>query len=377
MKILAITPTYYPHIGGIEQVVYQLCRHSRAHGIAMDVAHVATQFKHPVQTVIDGVCVHQLPLHGHRLLGLAPGLGRIARDYDLLHVHDPQLTAITTNVRLFCGNLPAVLSTHGGFRHTATLSAFKALFEKTLLRPALGHYRAILASSPGDLTYFGQFSPRVVSCGNGIDMASFAVAPGGPPRPLTRWIYWGRLSRNKRVDLVIDYAAHARATGFPVDLLICGRDFEGLAEGLKAKVASLGLAEAIRFVPFLSQEELRAEIATRGVAVTATEHEGFGLSTVEALAAGLLVVCRDMAPLNHFITDANGLHLAFDQSERDRAQLTTFLSRAPAQVDAMRAAALTMAATYDWGRVIEGYLEQYRLALPRQARSGSLPHRAA
>lgn len=363
MKILAITPTYYPHIGGIEQVVYQLARHSRAHGITMDVAHVATEFKRYACVEMDGVRVHQVPLHGHRLLGLAPALGRIARDYDLLHVHDPQFSAITTNVRLFCGQIPAVLSTHGGFRHTRKLAALKSLFEKGLLGPALAHYRAILASSPGDLAYFSRFSPRVVSCGNGIDMASFAVDADAGPRSLNRWIYWGRLSGNKRVDLAIDYVAHARAAGHPVDLLICGRDFDGLLGGLKAQVAALGLEEAVRFVPFLSQDQLRVEIAQRGIAITATEHEGFGLSTVEALAAGLIVLCRDMAPLNHFVTPANGLYLAFDHGESDRSRLAAFLSSDAAQVTQMRAAALKTATTYDWSTVIEGYLEHYRKAL--------------
>lgn len=368
MKILAITPTYYPHIGGIEQVVFQLARHSQARGVTMDVAHVATEFKKAGCIELDGVRVHQVPLHGHRLLGLAPALGAIARDYDLLHVHDPQLSAITTNVRLFCGKKPAVLSTHGGFRHTRKLALLKSLFETLLLRSALGHYRAILASSPGDLAYFGQFSSHVMPCGNGIDMAGFAVgapdaSPGAGSRDVHRWIYWGRLSRNKRVDLAIDYVGMARAAGHPVELLICGRDFEGLADGLKAKVATMGLDQAITFVPFLTQEQLRAEIARRGVAITATEHEGFGLSTVEAMAAGLIVMCRDMAPLNHFVKPENGLYLNFDHGSQDKERLSTFLEADETRLSAMREAALAMAATYDWNRVIEGYLEQYRQAL--------------
>lgn len=363
MKILAITPTYYPHIGGIEQVVRQLVMHSRAKGVTMDVAHVATEFKTYACVDVDGVRVHQVPLHGHRLIGLAPALGRIAQDYDLLHAHDPQLSALTTNIRLFCGQKPALLSTHGGFRHTRRMALLKSLFEASLLRPALRHYRAILASSPGDLAYFGQFSDRVVSCGNGIDMPSFAVAQTGAPRDVKRWIYWGRLSRNKRVDLVIDYVDMARKAGHDVELLVCGRDFEGLADGLKAKVAALGLDHAVRFVPFLTQEDLRAEIARRGVSITATEHEGFGLSTVEALAAGLIVMCRDMAPLNHFVTPDNGVHLAFDQGEADRRKLTAFLEADSARREAMRKAALDMARTYDWSGVIEGYLDQYRKAL--------------
>jgi alpha-1,3-mannosyltransferase len=117
MKVLSVTPTYHPEIGGLEQVVMQLAQRVRPHGVTMDVAHVAAGLKHESCTV-QGIEVFRLPLHGNRMIGWAPSLGRLARGYDLLHVHDPQLLALSGNIRWQCGGTPAVLSTHGGFWHT-------------------------------------------------------------------------------------------------------------------------------------------------------------------------------------------------------------------------------------------------------------------
>src|SRR5436305_867127 len=111
MRVLSVTPTFFPSSGGIENLVLDLALKVAPLGVQMDVAHIAVGLRRSQDTV-RGIVVHRLPLYGHRLVGLAPGLHSLARRYDLLHVHDPQLMAISANVRLLCGKLPAVLSTH-------------------------------------------------------------------------------------------------------------------------------------------------------------------------------------------------------------------------------------------------------------------------
>lgn len=362
MKILSITPAFAPQIGGIEMVVQELSTRLNALGHQVDVAHVHTAHRSLHTEQLGGLTVHRVPLLGHRLLGLAPALGPLAAGYDLIHVHDPQLMAITASVRLFAGSVPAVLSTHGGFHHTQQLSLFKCLFERFGLRRALSHYRSVLASSVADEAYFRGFSDRVALCSNGVATDKFGVVPVDQDRPLNRWIYWGRLSRNKRVDQLIDTVALAHREGLPVDLLICGRDADGLADQLKAQVVSLGLTSAIRFESHLDDEALLRELHTRGVYVTASEHEGFGLSVVEAMAAGLFVLCRDMTPLNTFVqAGANGGFLGFD-AQRNDVQTLSWLGAVDDQGRARgRHAAKAVADLYGWDGVVkqfEGYLQR-------------------
>ena len=128
MRILSITSTFFPHVGGLEKVVLELAMRLREHGVAMDVAHVAPGLRRGTEEVY-GITVYRIPLHGSRFLGWAPALRSLKHNYDLLHVHDPQLLAISANVRWTCRDVPAVLSTHGGFWHTNSLSLLKRLFE--------------------------------------------------------------------------------------------------------------------------------------------------------------------------------------------------------------------------------------------------------
>jgi len=363
MKILAVTPTFFPQVGGLEQVVLELALRMREHGITMDVAHVAVGLS-SASEMVHGVLVHRIPLYGTRVFGWAPGLRSLARGYDLLHVHDPQLLAITGNVRLSCGKIPAVLSTHGGFWHTNRGYLVKRVYEATFLRGSVRHYRRVLASSASDFEYYRRLVGRVELCSNGVHVKRFNRVESRDHTSLNAWIYWGRLSRNKRVDLVIDYAAAMHRRGRPVQLLICGQDFDGLMPELTEQIERLQMRSFVRFETFMNNVELLDELQRRSIFITASEHEGFGLTVVEAMAAGLIVVCRDIAPINGFFEHGkSGWSLKFDGSDGDCRSLETLLSLNPAAMDAMSGAAREAAAMHDWSVAVPNFVLHYQQVL--------------
>lgn len=360
MRVLAVTPTFLPETGGIESVIFELASRAQMLGFTMDVAHISTRIKKFEAIQESGILIYRIPLRGSRLVGIAPDLAEIAHQYDLIHAHDPQVTSITHNLFLFCSKVPAVLSTHGGFWHTRRLRLFKWLYKRILLRTMLRRYKVILADSKLDYAHFEPYARNIVLCQNGIDFKSFSRG-SAPSRSINQWICWGRLSRNKRIDLVIEYVSHARKLGFPVELLICGKDFDGLLDSLRAQVQQLGLSNVISFVAFLSPDELIDSLRKRAVFITATEYEGFGLSILEAMAAGQVVICRNIEPINNFVRHGKtGWHLAFDNSSTDQASLYEFLSQSTAQLSDLSASGTAVALEYDWDNVMRIFFEQYQ-----------------
>ena len=363
MRVLSITPTFAPQVGGIESVVKDLATHVRPLGVDMDVAHVATAHRDLRREQVESLQVWRVPLRGTRLVGAAPSLWKLAKDYDLLHVHDPHLLALTANVRWGCADVPAVVSTHGGFRHTRSHATIKHLYERSFLPSALRHYRAVLASSVADLQYFGRYCDHVVLCNNGVDVGKFARVGIRENKSLLRWIYWGRLSRNKRVDQVIDCVAAAREMGYEIDLLVVGSDFDGLLEGLRTKVGELKLPK-VNFAPHLDDESLIRELETRGVFVTASTHEGFGLGVVEAMAAGLIVVCRDMVPLNSFVkSQESGFFLRFDGAESDKKTLAQLLRLSEVESHDLSVRARQSVQSYNWQAAAARFVDHYNRVL--------------
>lgn len=375
MRVLAVTPSFHPQLGGVEQVALELALRVPPHGVRMDVAHVATGLEGRTETV-QGVTVHRVPLYGNRFVGWAPGLGPLARDYDLLHVHDPQLLAVTSNVRRACADIPAVLSTHGGFWHTNRKYVFKRMYEITLLQGALQHYRRVLASSTADFEYYRHLIDHIELCTNGVDVKRFGAVDRTGREDFSRWVFWGRLSDNKRVDLVIDYLAHAHRLGHPVELLVCGQDVDGRLRELELQVARLGLGACVIFEPYLDDAALAAALRDRRIYITASEYEGFGLAVVEAMAAGLVVIARDRPPLNGFFVDGrSGCALAFDHSAEDLCKLAALLASDPSQVRAMGLAAREAASAYDWEAVAPRFAQHYREVLAAKPQDRLSPAR--
>jgi alpha-1,3-mannosyltransferase len=364
LKILSITPTYLPEVGGIESFVRELATRISRGGSQVDVAHVSAS--HPAFAVseMDGINVYRVPIVGNRLVGYARGLGRLASGYDLLHVHDPQLMLLTANVMLQCRDIPAVLSPHGGFRHTAQHQAFKQFHERFLMRRLLRHYRKILPGSDSDMSYFSAFTDHLEKNEPGVNFSKFGSGRStGVPDP-ARWIYWGRWSRNKRIDAVIDTIALARDNGIAIDLLIAGPDFDKLGESLQAKIDSLGLGASIRMRPYIEDAALMDELQQRTVFITGSEYEGFGIGIVEAMAAGKIVVCRDIRPINGFVDKSEtGFFLDFDNGPNDLATLREITSLDAARCEAMSAAAQRKAKRYDWEPVALRFAELYAKAL--------------
>ena len=333
-----------------------------------DVAHVARNLDNGSER-FRGIAVRRTPLYGHFFVGWAPGLRNAVADYDLLHVHDPQLLSLTANVMVYGGGKPAVLSTHGGFLHTRKFARFKSLHERWLMSYMLSRYRLVLASSSSDECYYSRFARNVVLAENGVDVSRFsAIRPNEDQSPWN-WVYWGRLSQNKRLDQVISLAKRARMLGYPVSLVITGKDFDGTESELRAGLDP----EAASFVTLYgpsSDAELSVLIRQSTVFVTASEHEGFGLSIVEAMAAGLVVICRDIPPLNGFVDGECGLLMNFDGSDLDTQKLSAFLRNFDNRRLSLRTEARTRAQRYDWSVAVKKFVKFYQETLRHAGETG-------
>lgn len=91
---------------------------------------------------------------------------------------------------------------------------------------------------------------------------------------------------NKNVGLVIDAWKILRDRGFALPLVVVG-----LGKGARAetqdKVDSLGLADSVTVLPWLSIEEFRERFTSAGLVVFPSDFEGFGLPAVEAMRLGI------------------------------------------------------------------------------------------
>ncbi len=106
-------------------------------------------------------------------------------------------------------------------------------------------------------------------------------------------LYVGSIFNRRRLpDLIAAFAA--AASDMPdTRLVIVGADRTWPAQDLEATAAGLGVGPKVEVRRYVSEDELRGLYARASVFAFLSEYEGFGLTVLEALAAGLPAVVLD------------------------------------------------------------------------------------
>jgi glycosyltransferase involved in cell wall biosynthesis len=177
-------------------------------------------------------------------------------------------------------------------------------------------------------------SGRVVVIPNALDMAAVRAAVSRDWRAAAAWPadavvigYAGRLARNKGADVLLAAVAQLHARGLPVRLVVVGDGAEGL--GLEAQALSLGIDGITRFVGRVPRGDVYGAIKGFDVAVVPSREEGFGLSALEAMAAGVPVVASRVDALKEVVLEgATGLLVTVDDPSALAVRLANLVSDA-------------------------------------------------
>ena len=363
MKVLQVVRQYHPSTGGMEEYVVNLCRQLRRRGHETDVATLDYLFKSdtslPPYGRHEDIDIIRLPSWGNARYFFAPRLLELAPRYDLVHVHGVDFFIELMGVFRRLHGKPVVLSTHGGFFHTAWFPTFKQAYFHSLTRYALRGVDCIIASSPSDEQLFRRISKRVRLVANGIDYAAFAGIEKVVERG--RLVFVGRMSRNKRVDRLLLVLAQLRKSQPQARLVVIGPDWEGLGSGLERLASELGLTEAIQFKGPLPREEMLAELGRAHLFVSASEYEAFGISTVEAMAGGTVVAVNHIPAFGDIIDDGRtGFLVDFEDESGAAAMLESIITMPLESISTIGAAAREAARRYDWQTVADEVIAIYK-----------------
>ena len=135
---------------------------------------------------------------------------------------------------------------------------------------------------------------------------------------------------------------------------------------LRAHAARLGVESDVRFLAWVSAEELEGLYVAAAGFVFPSLAEGFGLPVLEAMARGVPVACSGRGALAEVAGDAA---LLFDPtSEAAIAAAVTQLVTDRAAGERLAAAGRKRAARFSWRETANGTLEAYRRALANRRR---------
>ncbi|MEM6602477.1 MAG: WecB/TagA/CpsF family glycosyltransferase [Pseudomonadota bacterium] len=296
MKILHIVRQFKPGQGGLENYVASLVSHQKAnHSVQIVTLDrvFGTGRALRGEEIIDDVPVKRISFLGTRQCFL-PFLNPFyLGQFDIVHIHGAdQLLDLVAFYSLFCRKLRRGLffTTHGLFFHTPSLQKIKSVYFRTISRFSLSRMQKIYAISGNDAEHLKKIKASSEILYNPIEPFTDIRAEGED------FVYIGRISANKRIDVLLDFYAKLREQKSKVGHLhIIGGDAENLRPDLETHCKRLGLTDHVTFHGFVSPEEMRKILSQCRYNISASRYEGFGLAMVEGMSAGLIPVMHNNA----------------------------------------------------------------------------------
>lgn len=369
MHIVHVVRQFRPGIGGLENVVWELASSQATAGnrvrvITLDRLFATSQRDRlPARERIGDVEVVRIPFFGSRRYPIAWSVITHVKDADILHVHGIDFFFDYLALTAPWHGRPMVVSTHGGFFHTRFASLLKRVYFSTVTRLALTRYARVAAISHADRELFsGIRSHGVALVENGVNVTKFADA--GARAPTKTMITVGRFSSNKRLERAIAFLAALRRLDQQWTLKIVGRAWDLTEHDLTAAAHAAGVSDAVAIATSPSDDAIRAAMGECSVMVSASEYEGFGITAVEGLSAGLFPVLNAIPPFRHLVDRLGlGMILDFADPREAAAQFAKRWSEVESDYQRHREDAIAAAALYSWDGASRAYASLYTSAI--------------
>lgn len=308
LRLLMVTPRYFPYIGGVETHVYEVARRLARIGVDVTILTADPGGRLPVDEQAEGIHIRRVRAWpAQRDYYFAPAIARIIRqgDWNVVHVQSYHtLVAPLAMLAAWQAKLPYVVTFHGGGHSSALRHRLRGV-QQLLLRPLLAQAHRLVALARFEIDEYSQRlqlpAARFVWIPNGSDLAS-VERPANLTREAGLLASVGRLERYKghhRMIAALPYILEKVPTA---RLWIAG---QGPDEAkLRQLAARLGVADRveIRAIPPTERANMAAALAKVALVTLLSDYETHPIAALEALALGCPVLVTDTSGLRELAT---------------------------------------------------------------------------
>lgn len=361
MRILHISNSYAPRLGGIEAHVTELARRQAAAGHDVSVTTLTPPVADGREIVDDGLVTVR------RMASLSGALADVT-SFDVVHGHVSALSTFAAPLSAYAARrgVPTLVTVHSLWGGLGPLPRMAAA--ATTLRRAPVVWSAVSRLAAAQVAERLPPGRRVHVLPNAADVTPRPRTPG--PRTPVSLVSTMRFSYRKRpLRLAGMFARLQAATDVPVELTVVGDGH--LRPALERRMRRLGIDDAVTVTGRLEPLEVLDRLAAADLYVAPAFLESFGLAALEARSVGLPVVGRTGTGLPDFIHERrNGL-----LCDSDRAMVA-------ALVELVEDTALrhrisehnrTTSAQLGWTHSLERHEAAYSLAVGEAEARAALP----
>lgn len=321
MKVAMFADSFYPTVDGaivsMETQIKGL--EAKGHEVVVFAPDTPNRVEYP-RTVHYLPSVEFRSYKGYRIVYAAPRMMECLRkeEVDVLHCHGVASMAILSLTAARAMEIPHLLTFHTMANEAVKYYSFLPMRDDLLvpsvwiyLRNMMRRPEVVIAPSAPIKDELLANGVRMHACEvvpTGVDLARFS--PKNYDRDfLKRFgldghrvvLHVGRLSMEKRLDIVLKAMVRLRKEEPDVRLLVAGT---GPAyEHYRSMAQTLGVSDLVVFAGFLPDEDLPKAYATCDMLALASTFETQGLVVLEALASGTPVAGIRFRAIPEFVTE--------------------------------------------------------------------------
>lgn len=339
-----------PQAGGAEVHFFEIFGRLAARGHAVTLVCSGWPGAEP-ETVLDGIRVRRV---GGRYSFAARGRGAVRRalragaydvvveDINKLPLYLPTLTRLPVYAIV-----PHLFGTTAFAEASLPVAAIVWLAERAIPRVyRRATFHAISRSTRDDLVARGIAPEAVRVIFPGVDTRWYAPDAATPRAVEPTFLYVGRLKRYKGLETAIGAVAALRAEGLAVTLEIAGGGDD--RPRLERVAARLGVADAVRFLGYVSETEKRKRLRRAWAVVFPSAKEGWGMTNLEAAACGTPAIASDRPGLRESVRHRETGFLVPHGDVTALAAAMRQLAGDPAAVATLGRAARRFAEDFSW-----------------------------
>jgi glycosyltransferase involved in cell wall biosynthesis len=320
LRVLHVSPSVARSDGGPAEVIRGLV--PALVDIGVDVTVEATSKGIGLQDadVVAASNINIHPMVGHSSVTysseLATAIARTVAEYDVVHIHGLQSHVGSAAMRAARrAHVPYVIEPHGALnryhwqQHRLRKRMWAASADKRNWKELAG----VVYSSTSEAIQGGDVMKHVASytIPLGVDESLFSVArPAKSTDSVPVVAYVGRITRKKRLDLLLDALVEPGLSDVDLKVVVAGRADGTLGIDPSRYVEMLGVSDRVSLVGSIDARERLELLSRASVFVLPSEDESFGVAVAEAMAAGAAVVTSNAVGLAEEAEAAGALVVA-------------------------------------------------------------------
>jgi glycosyltransferase involved in cell wall biosynthesis len=331
IKLLLVTPSYYPCIGGLETHVKEI-----AERLAKSIHVEVYTLDHNLRKRIEIEEIHGVRIRRFKATRFTDGI-RVpsseftrnlkASDADIMHLQGFHTLLPYYILRTGLMHKLVITAHYHGKGHTFFRNILFNCYRRTLKKIAKRADRIISVSKYEKSLILKDFNvndDRVVLIPNGGSSDIFDVVRSPSSQNFCKILSIGRLERYKNFDILIK-AMRILDDDFKLTIIGDGPERSNLLD----LIGKLGLGDRIFLRSNLNRKELLEEYISSNLFVLLSYHEAFSIVVAEAQYLGLNVIVLNTSALSEFVEGGYAYGVNLPLTPRKVADAIMHISKLP------------------------------------------------